>query len=154
VNVAEVSFSVDELETRTSNFTIEVKEEYMRDFKDCVVRELEHGFVVDTESKEWSKFYYKYQNRPPPSLSQAATLAHALIRGRQVSLLVQQERIETCFRCNFRRLDENGVPWCGQCGCGIASERSRIGNLASYYENLPSWGCKHPLRSQGLGWKI
>lgn len=153
MNSGEVVFTQDELDSRTQQFGKDSKQEYLEDFRDCVVGETEHGFLVQTESEQWALFYTKYQKKPPPTLGRAATLVRAMIGGRQVSLLVQEERTATCLSCSFRRVAPDGASWCAQCGCDVTSERGRVVNLASYQENLPHWGCKHPLRGQGLGWK-
>src|SRR5690606_8052582 len=91
--------------------------------------------------------------RPTPTVRQAATFARAIITGKYVSDEIREEREATCRRCEFQRVDENGSPWCGVCGCRTSNDARKIRNLAAYEENLPHWGCKHPYRSAGQGWQ-
>jgi hypothetical protein len=93
------------------------------------------------------------QQRPAPALRQALTLAMALSTAKRVSSETVQARMKTCQACEFRRLDKQGQAWCGVCGCSVSSDDRKIVNLAAYVENLPHWGCKHPKRKEGAGWK-
>lgn len=92
------------------------------------------------------------QNRPVPTPGQVATFVQAVAFGKRVLDDTIQERLRTCSTCDYMRRTESGDTWCGACGCKI-STNNVVDNLAAYEENLPKWGCKHPKRAEGLGWK-
>jgi len=90
--------------------------------------------------------------RNRPTAKQVITLATALATAKTVSLEVMQERLDTCFECSHVKSDGK-TKFCGLCGCSVSSDDNKIVNLAKYEENLPQWGCKHPKRHRGYGWK-
>lgn len=106
--------------------------------------------------------------RQLPSPGQAASWAIAASVGKYVPLEVLNERLETCRSCEYVRGDDKGM-WCGLCGCALQADKHRVRNLAAYEEKLDpestlkvagvrmgngrTWGCKHPRRQQGFGWK-
>lgn len=80
-------------------------------------------------------------------------LVKAVIWGTSVPDEIRDQRQKICLSCDKYRVDRFGYGHCGLCGCGVSSEVNRVLNLTAYVENLPSWGCKHPLRKRGFGWK-
>ena len=91
------------------------------------------------------------QQRRVPTLKQIKTFAQAVFFGTYASPEVVAQRMAICQRCDMRRVTLGGVEWCGVCGCKVSRKDREIDNVAAYEENLPSWGCKHPLRRQGRG---
>lgn len=81
----------------------------------------------------------------------ATTLAKAMATGKYVSDEERDARVAVCRTCEYY----NGSN-CKICGChtGIKIRIAKILDLAAYEENLPSWGCKHPQRKDGKGWKL
>lgn len=94
------------------------------------------------------------QERPPPTMGQVKTFAQAILTGKYVVPEVVAVRLEICRRCEKRRVTPTGIEWCGICGCKVGDKSRQLDNLAAYEENLPKWGCKHPLRRQGKGWPL
>lgn len=92
-------------------------------------------------------------DHPFPTATQVTTFFRALFTGRRVSDEIRREREGTCAKCEWVRQTPGGAYWCGRCGCGVSPEYRAIVNLAAYAERLPGWGCKHPERSQGKGWR-
>lgn len=90
--------------------------------------------------------------RPKPKISQVRSLTKALLSAKEVPLTVMQDRLETCLTCDKVKADKK-TKFCGLCGCSVSSDENKIVNLARYEENLPEWGCKHPERRNGYGWK-
>jgi len=93
------------------------------------------------------------QNRDAASMGQMLTFVQASIFGKYVSEEIRQERETRCETCPYKRVDDAGIPWCAICGCGTSNVERQIRNLAAYEENLPYWGCKHPQRHEGAGWR-
>jgi hypothetical protein len=95
--------------------------------------------------------------RPPVTAAQAASFLQAMLISRRVSDEVEAERVAICNTCDKRGTDGK-TSWCNVCGCGVGADVRSILNLAHYEENLPKWGCKHPLRryrdpaGKLLGW--
>lgn len=87
------------------------------------------------------------------SMMQATAAAQAIIFGTRVSDAIASERQEICQACPYIRTDKSDQRYCGICGCNISRPNNRLLNLVVYEEKLPKWGCKHPLRSKGHGWK-
>jgi hypothetical protein len=85
-------------------------------------------------------------------VSKATSLAQAVITGKYVSKEVREERQAICHTCRYRSL-KDGVACCSVCGCKVSSDARTLVNLTAYEENLPKWGCKHPNRKNGEGWK-
>lgn len=107
----------------------------------------------------------RYAQRPTPGIAEAFNWAKAFATAGRVSDEVRQEREATCATCEYARQDDRGL-WCSQCGCGTSDDSRRIFNLAAYNEgpsheyevqgtriSLPQWGCKHPQRGAGKGWR-
>jgi hypothetical protein len=92
------------------------------------------------------------QQRPVPTLSLVKTFAEAMFTGKYVAPEIVAQRMAICRQCVMRRITTAGVDWCGACGCRVSRKDREITNLAAYEENLPKWGCKHPLRKKGKGW--
>jgi hypothetical protein len=92
------------------------------------------------------------KSRTIPTVKQLGTFVLAVATGKYVTLEIVQERKAICASCEFQ-MSDNGVAWCGICGCKVSGESKKIDNLAAYEENLPLWGCKHKLRAQEMGWK-
>lgn len=94
------------------------------------------------------------QERPTTTLRQVKTFAEAVIAGRYVAAEVVAERVAVCQQCDKKRVTRAGVEWCAVCGCKVSRKEKEVTNLAAYVENLPKWGCKHPLRKKGHGWPL
>jgi hypothetical protein len=92
------------------------------------------------------------EQRPVPTLGQVKTLAEAMFTGKFVAPEIVAQRMANCRTCDKLRVTPQGVEWCGVCGCRVSRKDREITNLAAYEENLPKWGCKHPLRKKGKGW--
>lgn len=92
------------------------------------------------------------QQRPVPTLGQVKTFAQAMFSGKFAASDVVAQRMAICRKCDKLRVTPTGVVWCGACGCRVSRKDREITNLAAYEENLPKWGCKHPLRKKGKGW--
>lgn len=86
-------------------------------------------------------------------LKKARTFAQAVAMGKKVDEQVFVDRLSICQACEYKRKDRFKHEYCGICGCSVSSDKNRILVLPSYIENLPLWGCKHPQRKQGKGWK-
>jgi hypothetical protein len=93
--------------------------------------------------------------RPKPTIKQVGSFGQAVISGEYVSKEILEERTAICGKCEYLRVDPNGIEWCAVCGCKTSSEDRKINNLAAYKERLPHWGCKHPKRRilPDKGWK-
>jgi hypothetical protein len=94
------------------------------------------------------------QHRPLPRAAQIKTFTQAVFTGKYAPVEVVAERVVICRQCGMRRITPAGIEWCGICGCKVGRQDRQIDNLAAYEENLPKWGCKHPLRGQGKGWPV
>lgn len=92
------------------------------------------------------------QQRPVPTVAQVKNFAMAIFSGKFAVAEIVAQRMATCRQCDKLRVSPAGVEWCGVCGCRVSRKDREITNLAAYEENLPKWGCKHPLRGQGKGW--
>ena len=92
------------------------------------------------------------ERRPLPTVGQVKTFAQAMFTAKRVAPEIVEQRIAICRQCDKRRVTPAGVEWCRNCGCKVSRKSKEIMNLAAYEENLPKWGCKHPLRKQGKGW--
>ncbi len=108
--------------------------------------------------------------RPRPTLAMMRDWTIAALGGSYVDVATQREREATCATCDHVKTDAAG-PWCGVCGCGVGGDIMRVRNLAAYAEKLDpnttveitaygkeigrgvTWGCKHPQRAQGKGWR-
>ena len=86
-------------------------------------------------------------------IKEVATFIQALTTGTLVSKEIQDERIATCMACRNLRRDRFNANFCGLCGCQVANRITNVLNITAYEEELPKWGCKHPLRKKGHGWK-
>lgn len=88
-------------------------------------------------------------------IQKAITFFEAQVTGKRVSLEIVNERVATCQQCQHRKVSPKGTPFCGMgCGCPTEPKNSAIlKSLVEIEENLPKWGCKHPLRRRGKGWK-
>lgn len=95
----------------------------------------------------------KQEDRPPVTAARAATFIAAAITGTYISDQIRAEREAICQSCDKLRVDKAGLSWCGVCGCGVSQAQRQIRNLCAYEERLPNWGCKHPERAAGKGWK-
>ena len=86
-------------------------------------------------------------------MNKLLSFAQAVATGKYVSKEIKKQREEECKKCEKKRTDRSGIDFCGMCGCSVSSLSTNIKNLAAYEENLPKWGCKHPLRNRkGFGW--
>lgn len=101
---------------------------------------------------------YLAARRPAPGVAEMFNWAKAFATAGRVSDAVRREREAICATCDYVRRDDRGL-WCSVCGCGTSDDSRRIFNLASYNEgpltsiSLPQWGCKHPQRAAGKGWR-
>lgn len=112
------------------------------------------GKPLDEAAKAGAAVGPEKGDKPVPGIKQAASFAQAMLTGTLVSEEVLQERLAICAGCDLFREDrKSGERFCGVCGCGIKNELRRGKNLAAFEENLPKWGCKHPKRVEGKGWK-
>ena len=88
-------------------------------------------------------------------LHKIATMAKAVLTGKKVPLEVFNARVAICDECEHGE-GPKGARECGLCGCKIAGIDAplikNITALASYEEDLPDYGCKHPYRDKGSGW--
>lgn len=105
------------------------------------VRRTYRGFVV--------------QEPPPATAEQVATFALAQATGTRVPEDVMVEREGTCAACPHVRWSRaGGKLWCSRCGCGVGGVgRWFLRKLTELVENLPKWGCHHPERKKGAGWR-
>jgi hypothetical protein len=92
------------------------------------------------------------ERRPLPTPVQVKTFVQAMFTAKRVAPEIVEQRIAICRQCDKRRVTPQGIEWCRNCNCKVSSKSKEIMNLAAYEENLPKWGCKHPLRKQGKGW--
>jgi hypothetical protein len=99
--------------------------------------------------------------RPPITAAKVASFVEAMLTAPRVSKEVEAQRLAICEKCDKRKLDKNGEPFCGLCGCSVAKDGWKLMHLTHYEENLPKWGCKHPLRNykhkitnQEYGWPL
>lgn len=85
----------------------------------------------------------------------AKTFIEAQLTAKRVPLEVIQERYKTCQECQYHKVDPNKNEYCGLgCGCTTKPKFGLIKSLTEVEENLPKWGCKHPLRGRrNKGWK-
>lgn len=122
--------------------------------------------------KDYHELRNKYAEpigrRPRPTAKMIKSYGVALAGGAYVSAEVQAEREATCRQCDQMRTDEQG-PWCAACGCAVGGNVQRVRNLSAYVEKLDplttvtiagvpigrgvTWGCKHPHRAEGKGWR-
>lgn len=123
-------------------------------YYDAVMQRAKHvgdgRYVLPDEA--YRELRDKFAPRPRPTAASAMTFAEAAILGKYVSDEVREEREAICATCPYSKVDARGR-YCNICGCGVSSEERQIRNLAAYEENPPNWGCKHPQRSEGHGWK-
>ena len=97
--------------------------------------------------------------RPALTPGRVASFARAVLTGKYVGQEIVDERIGICSSCEYRRTEpgqtdnHDAGTFCGLCGCTLARESKKITSLAAYEENLPTWGCKHPGRVEGRGWR-
>ena len=100
----------------------------------------------------------KQESPPPPTVKKAKVFLKAIMTAGKVSSEIASERTAICATCEFRRTDKKG-DWCKACGCRYSADVREIKNLSAYNEGpldengLPEWGCKHPSRKLGKGWK-
>ncbi len=94
------------------------------------------------------------EQRPALTLGQVKTFTQAIFSGKYAAPEVVAQRMAVCRACEKLRVTPTGVEWCGACGCRVSRKDREITNLAAYEENLPKWGCKHPLRKMGKGWSM
>lgn len=110
-------------------------------------------------------------NPPPPSapVERLPKLTAAKVRsylaarlgGALVPADVKAEREAICEGCDYARKDPKRGLWCSRCGCGVDPSLKAVRSLAAFEEKLDPrkspkgvvWGCKHPRRSEGEGWK-
>ena len=140
--------------------------QYFRQMEKCAVSVRGDDLVFDRESECWIRLKKQYADAPPAPLDsyreiqertngkrkslvrRTGSFLKALATGKKVSPEVLAERKVTCAECP---LMQGGR--CSICGCGVGAEFGQVMNLAAYEENLPEWGCKHPDRAKGLGWR-
>ena len=101
------------------------------------------------------------QRSPPVTAKNVASFLEAMLLSPRVSPEVEAQRLAICEKCDKRKTPALGEPFCGMCGCQVSREGWRVRDLTHYEENLPKWGCKHPLRSykhkitnQEYGWPL
>lgn len=106
----------------------------------------------------WTQTSQPQESPPPATVQKAKVFLKAIIISGKVSPEIASERTSICATCDFRRTDEKG-DWCKACGCRYSADVREIRNLSAYNEGplddqgFPEWGCKHPQRKQGKGWK-
>ena len=141
--------------------------EYYDECARCAVHDSESEMVFDRESACWRDLKAKYEQAPPAPLEsyrkikprvnghppktlarKAQSFLKAIATGRKVSAEIFAERKETCLACPLMLGGK-----CSVCGCRVGAEFGKILNLAAYEENLPEWGCRHPRRAEGAGWR-
>ena len=98
--------------------------------------------------------------RPAVSLQDLRTFLQAVTSAPKVSDEIAEERMETCRSCDLLRVDPaSGEQYCSLCGCKVQRSGWQISLLPRYEEGPKNeagqvaWGCKHPERAQGKGWK-
>jgi hypothetical protein len=99
--------------------------------------------------------------RPPVTAGKVATFLEAMLLAPRVSAEVEAQRLAICEKCDKRKMDKDGTPFCSMCGCSVAKDGWKFLHLTHYEENLPKWGCKHPFRNhkhkitnQEYGWPL
>jgi hypothetical protein len=93
----------------------------------------------------------------PPKITpkKVVSFMEAMLLSPRVTPEVEAARIAICDGC-----DKLANGRCSMCNCKVKAEGFQITNLAHYAENLPKWGCKHPLRGytdpagKKLGWPL
>lgn len=98
-----------------------------------------------------------------PRLTAAKVRSYLAARlgGALVPPDVKAEREAICKGCDYAREDPKRGLWCSRCGCGVDPTLKAVRSLAAFEEKLDPrksprgivWGCKHPRRSEGEGWK-
>jgi hypothetical protein len=97
--------------------------------------------------------------KPAVTAAKAVSFFQAMLLSPRVAPEVEAARQAICEGCDKRGTDGK-TSWCNVCGCGVGADVRSILNLAHYSENLPKWGCKHPLRGytdpqdKKLGWPL
>ena len=89
-----------------------------------------------------------------PTINQVLSFAQAVLLGKKVTQEIADERYAICQKCEHRGVDKHKHEFCRICGCQLSKSKNRIRNIVAYIENLPKWGCKHPSRERGNGWKM
>lgn len=85
----------------------------------------------------------------PEKARKTASLARALLTGKDVSVGRLETRLKICASCPYiSKPAANGTLSCSICGCKLAGD-NRLINLARY-EETDSYGCKYP---GGSKWK-
>lgn len=82
-------------------------------------------------------------------LKRSVSFVKALAMGKKVDDRIRLERESICLKCHYL----NKRNRCSLCGCKVRQVLDVL-NLSAYEENLPDWGCKHPLRLVGKGWPL
>jgi hypothetical protein len=101
----------------------------------------------------------KTGQQPKPTVKKAIKFMEAMLTAGRVSDEIRLERTSICLACPHRRQNKKGADWCGVCGCRFSADHRELQNLAAYNEGkfdkngLPEWGCRHPDRKTGSGWK-
>lgn len=100
-------------------------------------------------------------SQPTHKAGQVFSFLKALVSGARVPPDVRAMREAICADCDKLRIPADGSPaYCGMCGCQVSADAWQVRNLAAYEENLPHWGCKHPLRGwtdpsgKRIGWPL
>lgn len=84
------------------------------------------------------------------TFKRAAVAFAAMLLAPDVSEEIRDERRAICATCPMlRKRPKSEQKFCNKCHCNIGGSD----DLTSKAENLPHWGCKHPQRGNGKGWK-
>ena len=87
------------------------------------------------------------------TLSEAFKAGIAAFTAKRVGKEVLEERVGICGTCEFARSTVDGQMFCGICSCNLSADPKAIINMAALEENLPAYGCAHPDRADGKGWR-
>lgn len=83
-------------------------------------------------------------------ISRAASMVKTVAKQNRVSQEIAEKRVAICESCPYsEKVSEEKPMRCTLCGCGL-TKKLGVFNLASYAEDLPKSGCKHP---KGSRWK-
>ena len=137
--------------------------QYATDFERFIVERNAAGMVVDITRSGWKEFAKKYNTlkqqlrpthmRPRHTAKDAWNFARAQLTAKRVPKAIVDERMATCEKCEYVRTNATKDKLCGICGCGVELKLKVLKNLVEVEENLPRWGCKHPKRKEGKGWR-
>lgn len=87
-----------------------------------------------------------------PMDGRARPFMRAAVEGEHVERRIASERAASCRTCEHMKL-RHGVPTCSLMDAKVSASGFAATDLTTYAERLPDWGCKHPRRAEGRGWR-